>query len=257
MSGNEQVGSAGIVTPTGSIGGAALWHGSAESFVSLAPAGVATSVATATDGLHQYGYYFTSSEAYHAMMWSGTAASAADINPAGAVESQVVAAVPGIQVGWSRSPSDHATIWRGSAASALDINPAGFVGSHALGVCDSAVAGYVTAGGFQLSPGVWLGPNFDFQLLPLPAGYTNGNATSVEFHDGEYFVGGWAEQGLGNPKAFLWVGVPAPSSLALLAAAGVWAGQRRLVPGRRLCPLRCPCPCPSSNPSPVNRPRKL
>jgi hypothetical protein len=223
MWGDEQVG--GATPPTG-LGGAALWHGTAASIVMLAPAGSEDSVARATDGVHQYGYAQYAS-AHRATMWSGTAASATNINPAGYVESEIWAAIPGLQVGWAETSSHHAGVWFGSAASFVDLDPPG-MSSEAYGVCDSAVVGYVTAGGLQWSPAIWLGPSFEFQQLPIPAGYTSAYATSVEFRDGVYYVGGYAQGPTSNADAFLWVGVPAPpSSVALLALAGLWAGRRR------------------------------
>jgi hypothetical protein len=216
MSEDEQV---------GICDGAALWHGTAASFVSLAPAGAQGSAANATDGVHQFGYAQYAG-ALRATMWSGTAASATNINPAGYVESEVWAAIPGLQVGWAETSSHHAGVWFGSAASFHDLDPPGMA-SEAYGVCDGAVVGYVTAGGFQWSPAIWLGPSFEFQQLPIPAGYTSAYATSVEFRDGLYYVGGFAESPTREQDAFLWVGVPAPSSLAVLGAPGAWAGRRR------------------------------
>jgi hypothetical protein len=230
MWGDEEVGGA---TPPIGLAGAAVWHGTAESIVMLAPVGSQDSVAYATDGVHQYGSAYFPQTGTRATMWSGTAQSAVSLNPAGYVESQILAAVPGREAGWADGANRHAGVWSASAASFTDINPSGFGLSEALGVCDTAVVGYVTTGGLQWTPGIWIGNHFEFQTLPIPTGYTSAFATSVEFFNGQYYVGGYAEGGSSSGDAFLWVGVPAPSSLAVLAGAGLIAARRRRTPPDR------------------------
>lgn len=230
MHGNEQVGIAARNTPTGVEGGAALWHGTADSFVWLRPAGADASLATCTDGVHQYGWTLTT-DRYRAAMWSGTAQSVVSLDPPlpNVTYSQILAAAPGREVGTVKyGPIQHAAAWSGTAGSFIDLDPGVGAGlSEANGVCESAAVGAYNAGGFAWTPCIWLGPNYQFQPLPVPAGFFQAYATSVEFYQGRYYVGGYALPTLGSQtEAFLWVGVPAPGTF-VMALAGALAMARR------------------------------
>jgi hypothetical protein len=212
---------------------AALWHGTAASFTNLEPLGDIESRATATDGTHQYGWVHDA-DGIHAVMWSGSAASMVSLHPgAPYVSSEILGASSELQAGNLTSPpnwpNDHAAAWRGTSSSVIDLNPAGAADSQAYGACDTGAVGYVNFGGHGEVPAAWLGPDLTYQALPLPAGYINGYATSVEFFNGQYYIGGYLNHGiLTNNEAFLWVGVPAPpSAVALLTMAGVLAARRR------------------------------
>jgi hypothetical protein len=218
--GSEQVG------VRGSPAHAVLWHGTAGSLVDLHPPGALESAALGTDGLHQGGYvHFT---APHAALWSGTAASMIDMNPIGSAGSRISGMVPGQQVGYAAigTPAlNHASIWSGTAASWIDLNPPGST-SELDATCGSAQVGQLNGG----SAAIWFGtPQSVINLHSfLPPSYFYSVATSVYESNGLFYVGGWAQQSSGTPQeAFLWVGVPAPSGLALLAAAGFSAGGRR------------------------------
>jgi hypothetical protein len=139
--GAQQVGFLYSSDPRNQVENAMLWNGSAESAVDLNPAGISSSVAWATDGLHQVGSASVGTNVDHAMLWTGTAASAVDLHPGqltGAFNNSVAYGTDGDhQVGNISSTSTHiihAALWSGSAASAVDLNPAGFVESGANGV---------------------------------------------------------------------------------------------------------------------------
>jgi hypothetical protein len=58
---------------------AAMWHGSADSWVDLHPAGYDYSTALATNGPEQVGMAYNLLFPFHAFLWHGTAASATDL----------------------------------------------------------------------------------------------------------------------------------------------------------------------------------
>jgi hypothetical protein len=63
-------------------------------------------------------------------------------------------------------------------------------------------------------------------LLP-PGEYFQSGAQAVSFYNGQYYVAGWATRTSdGVNEAWLWVGVPGPSSPAVIAA-GMLAARRR------------------------------
>ncbi|MFH0802032.1 MAG: hypothetical protein V2A78_06555 [bacterium] len=111
--------------------GAALWHGTAASYVNLHPDTLAAeSDAWAVYGNMQGGYGVAISDGKeHAMLWSGSANTAIDIHPVsvpGVTRSYVQNMADGIQVGFIELNEDshqiHAFLWRGSAADYLDLN---------------------------------------------------------------------------------------------------------------------------------------
>jgi hypothetical protein len=232
MWGNEQVGTAGRMTPNGPAGGACLWHGTAASFVLLHPAGAFSSQAVGTDGAHEYGTVQFGNH-IEAVMWSGTPESVVSLDPslAGIASSHINAAGPGRQAGFvvTLGSREHAAMWSGSAQSFVDLNPNPTLQTDATGVCSTAVVGTFTSTGPQWQPAIWAAPDFAFQPLPIPLGFTSAFATCVEFYNGRYYVGGYALSGLGGYEtAVLWTNVPSPSvtSTAVLLC-GLLAGRRR------------------------------
>ena len=221
MAGSQQVGD--YYTP--GVGHAALWSGTAQSFVDLHPAGAQLSIAYATDGVQQGGY--VQFVAPHAALWSGTAASMLDLNPIGSSGSHITGMVPGQQVGYATlgTPGiDHAGIWSGSAASWIDLNPPNSY-SQLFATCGSAEVGILN--GFDAA--IWFGtPQSVIDLHSfLPNSYYYSIATSIAEEDGVFYVGGWAEQAAGTREAFLWVGVPSPSTLSLAAPILLTSFRRR------------------------------
>lgn len=83
---------------------AALWSGTAASFVDLSPLGSINSGVTAIDEGLQGGFAVFSSDPQHAHagLWNGTAASWIDVHPRGAISSAIEAMSDGIQAGSAR-----------------------------------------------------------------------------------------------------------------------------------------------------------
>jgi hypothetical protein len=228
MNGTQQVGD--YFTP--GVIHAALWNGTANSFVDLHPGGGPNSGSTAfaTDGSQQGGKYYSEFVAAHAVLWSGTAASMVDLNPASSIGSTIYGMVPGQQAGYATfgTPGlDHAGIWSGTAASFIDLNPPGST-SQLTATCGTAQVGQV--GGSDAA--IWFGTAGSVVNLGsfLPPNFSYSVATSVFEQNGTFYVGGWGQQSSSAPQeALLWVGVPAPSELAVLGVAGIWAARRRRV----------------------------
>jgi hypothetical protein len=123
-------------TRTLTVQHAALWSGTASSYVDLNPPGAAASEIVGISAGQQVGSWGDPAFNIHAALWTGTAASCVDLNPAGVRLSYAVGCSGGQQVGTTGDSAfiDHATLWSGTAASAVDLSPAGSTNSKAFGV---------------------------------------------------------------------------------------------------------------------------
>lgn len=164
--GNMQVGVASH-TQTGRPH-AALWHGTAASFVDLHPAGAEQSRALATDGVLQGGWATLPGGAIaEAVIWAGSAESVVDLTPPGVFEAKVFGMAPGVQVGLVRYSGENprAALWRGSAESFVDLSPEGSVWSELHGTDGTIHVGKAWFGA-QSNAYIWL----------------DGGATGVNLH---------------------------------------------------------------------------
>jgi hypothetical protein len=154
VSGGQQAGY-GYGPATGNHAHAALWTGTAASWVDLNPAGYTESAVCDVSGGQQVGRARGpgTGNQHHAGLWTGTAASWVDLNPAGDTESRALGVSGRRQVGHARGPATenhtHAGLWTGTAASWVDLHsllPAGYVSSRAYGIDTSSgetwVVGY-------------------------------------------------------------------------------------------------------------------
>jgi len=117
---------------------AALWTGSASSFVNLHPAGSSRSIAYATSGVLQGGFVAVSfgKVSYpHAVIWHGSVETMEDVNPIGAYLSVIRDAIGDWQVGYANFNDphflsggviyylgNHAGLWKGTAESFVDLH---------------------------------------------------------------------------------------------------------------------------------------
>lgn len=208
---------------------AALWSGSASSFVNLNPAGASWSIAHATNGVLQGGDAAFGSSIV-AGIWSGSAASFVNLNPPLASGSQLRGMGGDQQVGTAKySGSERAALWRGSAASYIDLNPPNAGASLAYGTDGLAQVGYAH---FPTGPSatIWFGSAASAHPLHqyLPPGYDASIAYDVVHEGDRIIVGGIAyPDGSERSEAFLWVYVPTPSSLLVLAIASAATVPRR------------------------------
>ncbi|MBL8760337.1 MAG: hypothetical protein JNL50_03460 [Phycisphaerae bacterium] len=121
-SGAQQVGLVTVTVNGWDRDHAALWNGTAASFVDLNPAGAEVSIANAVFGAQQVGFAFVGN-LNRAGMWNGSAASWVDLNPAGAGASSAQGTSGTHQVGGARFGNVwHAGIWSGSAGSWEDLS---------------------------------------------------------------------------------------------------------------------------------------
>jgi hypothetical protein len=213
---------------------AAVWHGTASSFVDLNPSGFSQSVAFATDGEYQGGYVVGAFN--HAALWHGTAASFVDMTPPGYGSGYIYGMAPGQQVGYANNNlGPRAVIWSGSPTSFVDVHP-GPPGLSQLNATTGQVqVGYLSnawTGGIPHA-GVWLGSAASFIDIhsALPSRYTESEALCVFQQGATLYIGGvaWPAGGT-NPlgEAVMWVGtIPAPSTGALLLCGFAAAARRR------------------------------
>src|SRR3954454_1502217 len=182
VSGVDQVGR--ITNAANSSTFAALWTGSAASFVNMNPAGSSSSELDGTDGVHQVGS-FVGNPAFHAYpphyagMWSGTAASVVNLQPTtgGIYEpwSEALAVEGSIQAGnykpSTEPPLQIAATWNGTAASYTGLSQPGATFSGPFGTDGVSVAGFLATPGTPpagLSHAAWwtFGPTSFTDLNP-------------------------------------------------------------------------------------------
>ena len=144
----------GTATPssTTAVPHAALWSGSANTFIDLNPAGYSQSTAKAIspDGTQQVGLgVLTGSSEDHALVGTGSAAAFADLNPTGYDYSLALGTDGTYQVGYAvGSNTDdytHAMLWSGTADSYVDLQnglPSDLIDSEALSIADNVIYGF-------------------------------------------------------------------------------------------------------------------
>ena len=222
VSGGKQVGEVFVSVREYSVAHAALWSGTAASWVDLNPAGAGAqgSIAWGVSGGQQvgdavFGDIWTCSGNYtwHASLWSGTAESWVDLHPAGAGAqggSSARGVSGGKQVGWaSILPSDwdpHAGLWSGTAASWVDLNPAGVWASMAYGVSGGKQVGWALAGNNAYHASLWSGTAASWvDLNPAGAGWSEALGVSGGQQVGYARIGSVEHAGLWSGTAATWV----------------------------------------------------
>ncbi|MCA9278065.1 MAG: hypothetical protein H6815_04665 [Phycisphaeraceae bacterium] len=120
---------------------AALWMGSATSFVDLHPAGAESSSVNDVHNGQQAGSATFGGSA-HASLWTGTSASHVDLHPALAESSEALAVHNGQQGGYAMiNGYPRASVWTGTSGSWRDITPAVYDFSVVYGLDDSQHVG--------------------------------------------------------------------------------------------------------------------
>ncbi|MBX3377844.1 MAG: hypothetical protein KF678_12675 [Phycisphaeraceae bacterium] len=173
----------------GTFQGAAMWQGTPKSFLSLHPAGVDASGATAIRGNMQVGLaYLPSSNEHHAALWYGTAASFVDLHPPGAVRSLCRATDGTLQGGFVVWPviGQRAAIWNGSSQTCITLSS---LGSAVYGMAPGVQVGEVfPVGGVHAA--LWRGTPESFIDLNPPGGTTRLFATTGRIHVGQGVISG-------------------------------------------------------------------
>ena len=217
---------------------AGIWHGTAQSWVNLNPAGAIGSYAWAAAADRQGGQVVFpglpgQGSLFYAALWNRTAESFVNMSPGPNFGSSILGMSGDQQVGWveSSTMAMHASLCTGTAASWVDLHPHSDGMSVFYGTCGTAQVGYVSSSITGIPhAGIWFGTAQSFIDLGslLPPGYGESVAYAVDEQNGVFTVGGYADHN-GHFEAFIWVGVPSPSTAATLVFAGVLAVRR----GRR------------------------
>ncbi len=162
---------------------AAMWTGSAASFVDLHPEGIGaeSSRAYAISGGLQGGIVRLD-DANRATLWMGTPDSRIDLHPDVAGNSYVRGMTgdlaSGEQIGYATVPLSHACIWRGSATSWTDLHPDGWFASQGWETDGAQQVGWVINDAIVDHPALWSGSAASFVDL-LPTGWRDGKAQGV------------------------------------------------------------------------------
>lgn len=153
---------------------AAIWNGSAASFVNLHPLGAVDSQLEATDGVRQAGWV-TDNNGFYAGVWSGSAATYVGLHPAGAQFSRALG-VDGAQVvGWAAYPpfnQPQAALWAGAGGGYIDLNPASATASIVWDVANGVQCGSAVVAGSNVAA-LWTGSPGSFVSLNPSAGVSS------------------------------------------------------------------------------------
>ena len=205
---------------------AAMWSGTADSWVDLHPSCAVGSFAYGTSGTQQAGCvyrYIDSVWCVHASMWSGTAASWIDLNPAGSTDSIAYATSGGQQTGWSYIDGvEHAGLWSGTAGSWVDLNPFGAASSAAYAICGNQQAGSAAIDGTSHA-GIWSENASSWvDLNPAEATKSIAAATCEIAQAGYAIIDGKSHAGMWTGTATSWM------DLHALLPAGVYDTSRAM-----------------------------
>lgn len=205
---------------------AVIWQAPTHEFAySIHPAGFPDSSALAVEGEFQYGNVSLPFQGLHAAKWNGSGASFVDMHPDGLINSNIVDASDGQQVGvvnlWN---NPHAAIWYGTPGSFLDLNPPAATEST-LSDCDSGLQiGLATFPGGTV-PGIWAGRAETFVDLSgvIPDGFTGFNMAALDVApDGSIqIVGSAYNTAAGRAEAILLSSSDTPPCVADLNGDGV------------------------------------
>ncbi|MBL8892376.1 MAG: PEP-CTERM sorting domain-containing protein [Planctomycetaceae bacterium] len=205
--GGQQVG---YVKPSVGRNRAAIWSGTAGSYVDLHPNGALDSVAWGGGDGQQVGSVLSGvlGEGNHATLWTGSASSRVDLHPTGWASSVAFAARGGQQVGRGTFNSltfDSAIVWNGNAASFVVLDPLNAGGhSRAEGTDGVQQVGFWTSQGGGVRAALWSGSAASHVDLHPTSGFASSRAVAVS--NGQQ-VGYARTAGLGaRDVASLWSG---------------------------------------------------
>lgn len=226
--GAQHVGQGG--SPASAYAHAALWNGTSNTAVSLAPTGTTwgETRAVGTDGTRQVGWgSLQASNRWHALLWTGTAASRTDLHPtnlSGYDDSYALNTRGAEQVGYAQgpatlvagSPVPHAMKWNSDSNSAVDLHPAQLIPfgeSQAMGTSGTREVGYVRNGQTnQFRATLWSGTAASAIDLHPPGA----------MHSWAYDIDAGVEVGMAT--------MPAPHAVAWLGTAASMIDLHNLLP---------------------------
>ena len=235
VGGNQQVGNGSSANFSGASH-ALLWGGTnvATDLNPTTLTGITSSVAIATDGVHQVGQGWGAAGKHHALLWNGSSLSAVDLNPGGAWDQSYANGVSGnLEVGYATTTGGigHAMAWTGNSAAAADLNFGSFVNSVANGTNGVQEVGGGFTPGFVQHALLWSGNSasgVDLQTFLSSSIFNSSIAYSID-SNGNVF--GTAIDKSGNTHAIEWTATPAPEpasfSLLLIGGVGLLRRSRR------------------------------
>jgi hypothetical protein len=189
---------------------AAMWFGTATSFVNLNPPGSSESAISGAWGGQQGGYAYFGG--YRAGLWNGTPQSFVVLHPGPPyLSSGIGRMAQGEQSGNAIAASsfNHAALWHGTATSFVDLDP-GWDYSFAYDTLGGVEVGWTTLDFSNNTHAViWFGTAASYHDLSqyLPAGYHDSVATAIATDGVRYYVGGYGSPpGSTSTEAFLWIG---------------------------------------------------
>jgi hypothetical protein len=232
--------------------GAALWTGTAASYVNLGPTNYAFSEATGVSNGVQVGWGGDSpaSNNADALLWHGTASSVSVLRTAakafGIHGTQVVGWTAG--TGLVQGSLQDAGMWTNATPqSFLDLAPAGTTASELTATNGNQQVGDVSLefGGATLPldhhAGVWSSAASSFQILSVPSGDNFSFATGIDAQgDISGFCGLQIAGAVGSFVPVIWQPVPEPSAAAAAALSAALLSIRRS-PRRADCRWTFPC----------------
>lgn len=225
-SGGRQVGYTVVEAGSEERDRAAMWTGSAASWVDLTPTNVVKAKCYAIDGNVQVGRYTGLN--FLACQWSGNASSWANLNLAGSDMSSANAVWGNQQGGYAMVAGDgHAILWNGSATQYVDLHSSAHLFSRILGMTQGQQVGdYFPVSSDFGRACLWSGTASSFvDLHPVSASYSYAADADTGQQVGAAFVTSrWV--------ASLWTGTQAswvnlnPSGATSSYLTGVLAGKQ-------------------------------
>jgi hypothetical protein len=233
---------------------AALWSGTAESWVDLHPGGeYHTSMVIDMSDKQQAGFTHKGEGwgLVEAAMWSSTSESWFNLHPAADVSYSWATGISGdVQVGrvevavWVAGDLhyvEHASLWKGTAESWVDLNPAGALTSRANATSGGQQAGYAYFGRWNEEAdqhaGYWSGSAGSWvDLHPAGSSYSYAADVSDGQQVGAARFGGRLHAGTWSGTAASWVDLNPPDSTESIAygvADGYQVGYVTLADDRR------------------------
>lgn len=206
-----------------SAGHAALWSGTAQSYVDLNPTNIASSTLYGIYANDYVGDIFTNNN-HHAALWHGGIDNWVDLNPDVAIGSTALCAYGSQQGGEAIILGrPHAALWSGTAASFKNLSPEGGFDSRVLDMTDGIQVGYSGFNNTNDFPhaGLWRGDSSTWLDLHTYVAdkLTSSKAFGVSINGDEIWVVGEGSQNHGVIWHYTPDAVPEPSTL--LALAGI------------------------------------
>lgn len=206
---------------------AAIWNGSAASWVNLNPFGAASSLGYGVHGSTQVGVA-TFAGQRRAGLWHGTAQSWTSLHPAAFYSSEARAVHGARQVGvvYLDEVVSHASLWSGTAQSWIDLHPStGADRSFAFGIYENQQVGSVVSENFGHAS-LWSG-SAESRIDLNPPGAVSSVASAIheDLQAGRATIDGLRRAGIWRGTSGSWVSI-GPDGATDSQADGVFDGYQ-------------------------------